>query len=149
MSAPKKSSASRERKTAAKNLGLTFQALQRRLLEAEVGHEETLVAIELGQVFNTNMDFVIWVLKEYGGVQQMPFERRHADKKLALTLVPPEAVNEENKLPVLDGGIFGADPVKAECICGDPVEVITSGHMSSCPMYNPPAPTTLIGLTKG
>jgi hypothetical protein len=38
--------------------------------------------MELGQTFNDNIDFICWVLKEYGGADQMPFARPTPAAKL-------------------------------------------------------------------
>jgi hypothetical protein len=66
--------ASRHRKQAAKNLGIALTADYRRLLQATSEDEIVAASVTLGQNFNTNIEFICWVLKEYGGVQQMPFQ---------------------------------------------------------------------------
>lgn len=63
-----------DRKNASKVLGVTLQAEYRKLLEASGTDEIQNAAIKLGDTFNSNIEFVIWVLKEYGGVQQIPFQ---------------------------------------------------------------------------
>lgn len=69
--------ASRARKEAAKRLGIALQVQYRALLEA-VGNDAVQdAAIELGGTFNANIEAIIWFLKEYGGVQQMPLEPQH------------------------------------------------------------------------
>jgi hypothetical protein len=67
--------ASRDRKQAAKILGITMQAQLRALLEAQGEEAIQRAAIQLGDTFNRNSEFICWVLKEYGGVEQMPFPR--------------------------------------------------------------------------
>lgn len=67
--------ASRDRKEAAKRLGIALGADYRRLLEATGDEEISAAAVKLGQTFNDNVSFICWVLREYGGMQQMPFER--------------------------------------------------------------------------
>lgn len=69
-------SASRDRKEAARNLGIALTVDYRRMLEATGQEEITAAAIVLGQHFNDNIEFICWVLKEYGGVDQMPFQRQ-------------------------------------------------------------------------
>jgi len=69
-------SAARDRKQAAKMLGITMQAQLRALLEAVGNDEIQTAAIILGDTFNRNSEFICWVLKEYGGVKQMPFQRQ-------------------------------------------------------------------------
>ena len=72
--------AARDRKQAAKILGLTMQAQLRALVEAQGDDAIQMAAIQLGDTFNRNADFICWVLKEYGGVEQMPFARQPAQK---------------------------------------------------------------------
>lgn len=69
-------SAARDRKEASKRLGIALQVAYRRMVEADGQDEIQTAAIELGKLFNDNIEFVLWVLKEYGGVQQMPIDRR-------------------------------------------------------------------------
>lgn len=66
--------ASRSRKEAAKNLGIALTADYRKLLQATGDKEIVAASVTLGQNFNTNIEFICWVLREYGGVQQMPFQ---------------------------------------------------------------------------
>lgn len=62
------------RREASKRLGFAL-AQKFRELSLAVGPDEIqAAAIELGSVFNDNIEFTIWVLKEYGGVQQKPFQ---------------------------------------------------------------------------
>lgn len=67
--------ASRDRKQASKILGITMQAQLRTLLEAQGDEAIQRAAIQLGDTFNRNSEFICWVLKEYGGAEQMPFPR--------------------------------------------------------------------------
>lgn len=67
--------AARDRKEAAKRLGIALAADFRRMVEANGPEEINQAAMTLGTNFNTNIEFIIWVLKEYGGVSQMPFAR--------------------------------------------------------------------------
>jgi hypothetical protein len=146
--APKPLPAGRARKVASKNLGIALQAAYRRMIEADGNDAIQAAAIELGQVFNTNIEFIVWVLKEFGGVQQMPAERRFASRPLpvasndrpAMTIVPPEKVNEENKLPVLDSMLTGKPPeavIPKGCTCPplEPGIIGRDRHMTSCPEY--------------
>lgn len=68
-------SASRDRKEASKRLGLELHKRYRELVEASSENEISQAAVVLGATFNQNIEFVIWILKEYGGLQQLPFER--------------------------------------------------------------------------
>lgn len=87
--------ASRDRKEAAKRLGIALAADFRRMVEASGEEEIGAAAMVLGQNFNTNIEFIIWVLKEYGGVDQMPFPR------------PVRSMNGQGRLPVLPPEITG------------------------------------------
>ena len=75
-------SATRDRKQAAKILGITMQAQLRALLEAQGEEAIQMAAIQLGDTFNRNAEFICWVLKEYGGVEQMPFARQTSLKSV-------------------------------------------------------------------
>lgn len=92
--------AARDRKEAAKRLDFTLQAQYRALLEASTPDEVQNAAIVLGGTFNDNIEFVFWVLKEFGGVQQMPFERLRKPSKPA------------NDLPDPDGDTIGGKIIK-------------------------------------
>lgn len=80
-------STSRDRKEAAKRLGLALGVDYHRLLEASGEEEISDAAIKLGQTVNDNIEFICWCLKEFGGLQQMPFQRR--PKSSALTGLGP------------------------------------------------------------
>lgn len=58
----------RARREAAKRLGLALQAKYRALVEATGEDAIQNAAIELGSIFNSNIEFVINVLKDYGGL---------------------------------------------------------------------------------
>lgn len=75
-------SAARDRKQAAKILGITMQAQLRALEEAQGEEAIQMAAIQLGDTFNRNAAFLCWVLREYGGVEQMPFQRQPTNLKL-------------------------------------------------------------------
>lgn len=85
--------AARDRKEAAKRLGITLQMNYRDMLQAEGNDEIQTAAVLLGGTFNANIEFIIWVLKEFGGVVQMPIERQRAAS------VRPIAANDV--LPVM------------------------------------------------
>lgn len=77
------------RREAAKRLGLEMAKRHEALALAAGTEEVHMRAVELGGLFNDNIAFVCWVLKEYGGIDQMPFqpERRPALPKLPDNLV--------------------------------------------------------------
>jgi len=69
--APNKTRARRE---ASKNLGIAMQYRLKNLKDAQGDEAIAAASIELGVLFNDNVEFIVWVLKEYGGVEQMPFQ---------------------------------------------------------------------------
>lgn len=85
--------AARDRKTAAKILGITMQAQLRALLEAQGEDAIQIAAIRLGDTFNRNSEFICWVLKEYGGVEQMPYGRPPAATKNVVSISGTEKLN--------------------------------------------------------
>jgi hypothetical protein len=78
-------SAARDRKEAAKRLGVELQAKHRALVDATGPEAINAAAVELGAVFNANLSFIIWALKEYGGVVQMPIARERPARSLPVT----------------------------------------------------------------
>lgn len=123
-------SVARKRKAAAARLGIEFQKRYERLAFAQGADEVTVAAVDLGQLFNDNAEFVIWALKKLGGLNPPNPEEI---KKIrpptpandlptlppALTGTPP-AVEEKCTCPVLEHGIIGRDK-----------------HMTACPLYVP------------
>lgn len=69
-------SAARDRKEASKRLGFALSAKYRAMIDANGEDEIARAAVDLGSCFNDNIEFIMWVLKEYGGVEQMPFQRQ-------------------------------------------------------------------------
>jgi hypothetical protein len=61
-------SPARQRREKAKRLGLKLQADYRALVEAKGTDEVQTAAIVLGGTFNANIEFVINVLRDYGGL---------------------------------------------------------------------------------
>lgn len=65
-------SVARTRKEASKRLGLALYQRYEKLATA-TGQDEVVVAsVDLGQCFNDNIEFIIWVLKTYGGMDNLP-----------------------------------------------------------------------------
>lgn len=64
------------RKEASRRLGVELQIRYRKMLEA-VGQEEiSIAAMDLGKLFNDNIEQIIWFLRAYGGDKtQSPLER--------------------------------------------------------------------------
>lgn len=66
-------SIARDRKEASKRLGLALSKKYERLVTAGADKDEiTHAAIDLGNCFNENIEFVLWVLKTFGGMTVMP-----------------------------------------------------------------------------
>lgn len=65
----------RDRKDTAAKLGIKLQAEYRAMIDATGENEISNAAIQLGITFNSNIEFICWVLKEFGGVDQMPLAR--------------------------------------------------------------------------
>lgn len=138
----------RDRKIASKNLGIALQSKYRAMLEASTNDEIQFAAIDLGNCFNENIEFIFWVLKEYGGVTQMPYQPPKKPVavpapandlpampdvlKMTVPVTDPmaeaaQALKDEHALdtaactcPVLEHGIIGRDK-----------------HMTSCPKFKP------------
>lgn len=119
--------ASRDRKEASKRLGFALQAAYRRLIEAEGEKAISLASVELGVMFNSNIEFIFWVLKEYGGVQQMPFPRQTTPKP-----APPQpvAANDVPPMPAIFSQPCTCPPIEPGIIGGN-------RHMTSCPQFTP------------
>lgn len=58
----------RARREASRHLGIALQAKYRALVEASGEDEVQTAAIALGGLFDSNIEFVINVLKAYGGM---------------------------------------------------------------------------------
>lgn len=123
-------SVGRNRKEAAKRLGIEFQKRYERLAFANGADEVTVAAVDLGQLFNDNAEFVIWALKKLGGLNPPNPEEI---KKIR----PPTPAND---LPTLPPALTGTAPaVEAKCTC----PVLEAGiigrdkHMTACPLYVP------------
>lgn len=119
-------SASRKRKAAARRLGIALEQRYERL--ATCGNDAdsvTVAAVDLGQCFNDNVEFIIWALKTFGGLTPPLPEQKPANEN------PPAP-----KLP--DISALVNEPVKADCIC-PPMEpgIIGYKHMTSCPQFVP------------
>lgn len=59
----------RARKQACRVLGIELQNRYRALVEAQGDDEIAAKAVELGKLFNDNIEFVIWALKKQGGLE--------------------------------------------------------------------------------
>lgn len=123
-------SVARKRKAAAARLGIEFQKRYERLAFAQGADEVTVAAVDLGQLFNDNAEFVIWALKKLGGLnppnpEEIKKIRPSTPANDLPTLPPaltgtPPAVEEKCTCPVLEHGIIGRDK-----------------HMTACPLYIP------------
>jgi hypothetical protein len=122
-----KPGSNKARKLASQRLGLALQANYRALVEANGQEEIQAAAIALGDTFNTNIEFIINVLKAFGGME-VKFEP--LTKRLAELPAPA------NDLP--DISALVNVPVKVDCLC-PPLEhgIIGNKHMTSCPHFVP------------
>lgn len=64
------------RKKASANLGVALQARHQKLALAVGDEEVAQAAVDLGKLFNDNIEFIIWVLKHHGGLNPTPIEPR-------------------------------------------------------------------------
>lgn len=123
-------SVARKRKAAAARLGIEFQKRYERLAFAQGADEVTVAAVDLGQLFNDNAEFVIWALKKLGGLNPPNPEEI---KKIR----PPMPAND---LPTLPPALTGATPtVEEKCTCPALEHGIIGRdkHMTACPLYVP------------
>lgn len=72
------------RKKASATLGVAlYERFQR--LELAVGREEIAqAAMDLGTTFNDNIEFLIWVCKQYGGLNPAPIEPKRTTELLKM-----------------------------------------------------------------
>jgi hypothetical protein len=82
-------SVARARKEAARRLGIDLQNKYRALVEASGQEEIEAAAIILGDAFNSNIEFIINVLKDWGGLD-VRFEPMTSRPKV---LLPPRKLN--------------------------------------------------------
>lgn len=126
-----KPGSNKARKEASKRLGLKLMSDYRALAEA-VGEEEiTAASITLGATFNANIEFIINVLKAYGGME-VKFEPM---TRTSPSLPPTPA----NDLPDISMLVEKAPALPAACTC-PPIEpgiIVRGGHMTSCPQFRP------------
>jgi hypothetical protein len=117
------------RKEASKRLGLKLYADYKRLATANGEEDITAASIVLGSTFNENIEFIINVLKHYGGME-VKFE------PLTKPAVPPIAAND---LPDISALTAPAPVLPTACTCA-PLEAGIIGrdrHMTSCPQFQP------------
>ena len=72
-------SAPKQRKAAARALAVALQAKHRLLIAAELENDPeaiTRAAMALAQDMNSNIEFIVWALKSFGGMYAPPPERR-------------------------------------------------------------------------
>lgn len=119
------------RKYASARLGLKLLKDYKALVEASGTDEIQAAAIELGNTFNSNVEFIINVLKAYGGLETK-FE------PLTTPKAPNIPANDEPTLPdisTLTGANVLAMPTACTC---PPLEAGIIGrdrHMTSCPQF--------------
>lgn len=116
------------RKEAAKRLALKLASDYRGLAEARGAEEVQGASIVLGVTFNDNIEFIINVLRDYGGL-----ETKFEALTRASPSLPPTPANDLPDITALVNA-----PVKADCTC-PPLEpgIIGYKHMASCPQFVP------------
>lgn len=122
-----KPGSNKARREAAKRLALKLQSDYRGLVEASGTDEVQAAAIALGATFNANIEFVINVLRDYGGLEAKfePLTRKSPS-------LPPKPANDLPDISALTKTFSDA------CTC-PPMEVgiIGYAHMTSCPQFVP------------
>lgn len=126
-----KPGANKARKEASKRLGLKLMKEYRALVEANGTEEIQAAAIELGNTFNSNVEFIINVLKAFGGME-VKFE------PLTTAKMPNIPANDEPTLPDITA-LVNQPTLPNDCCC----PVLGAGiigrdrHMTSCPQFRP------------
>lgn len=120
-------SVARKRKAAAARLGIEFQKRYERLAFAHDADEITVAAVDLGQLFNDNAEFVIWALKKLGGLNP---PNPDEIKKIR----PPQPAND---LPTLPPALTGAAQEKCTCPVLDHGIIGRDKHATNCPLFVP------------
>lgn len=116
----------RARREAAKMLGVALSVRYRRFLESAGDEDATIVATgDLAQCMYENVEFIIWALKNLGG----------------LNPPPPEELRKITAPQMTPNGPPPTEPVKLDlpCTC-PPLEhgiLFRDRHMTSCPKFVP------------
>lgn len=122
-----KPGSNKARREAAKRLALKLQSDYHSLVEASGTDEVQAAAIALGTTFNANIEFVINVLRDYGGLEAKfePLTRKSPS-------LPPKPSNDLPDISTLTKTFSDA------CMC-PPMEagIIGYAHMTSCPQFVP------------
>ena len=66
------------RKQASAKLGIALAARHQTLALAVGEDEISKAAVDLGSLFNDNIEFITWVLKHHGGLNPAPIEPRRS-----------------------------------------------------------------------
>lgn len=122
----------RARKAASARLGLELEKRLNELRDARGEDEINNAAIILGGVFNDNIEFAIFVLKKFGGLDVLPPAAPKRPKHDPTPSMPA--------LPVLDLPVIDEEPdTLNRCTC----PVLEAGiigrdkHMTACPLFVP------------
>lgn len=79
-------SKARDRREASARLGLELRKRYNDLVAAQGEQELIRASVPLGVCFNENVEFMIWVLLEFGGVEQMPMKARERPQPITPAL---------------------------------------------------------------
>lgn len=121
-----------DRKEAAKHLGIAIHQRYENLVNAVGEDAVTMATVDLAQVMYDNVEFVIWALKKFGGLNPAPPEEIKRPK-----MTKPVPAND---LPTLPASVTGIAPVVAEkCTCPvlDHGIIGRDKHATSCPQFIP------------
>lgn len=133
-------SVSRDRKEAAKRLGLELKKRYNALVTSGNDPEEiNLRAIELGALWNENVEFIIWALCTFGGLNPPAPEKKTNTSPAAPNFATEYPSETSAPLPDISKLAFDAPTAKAAtagtCTCPDALDANFAGHMTSCPRY--------------
>lgn len=127
----------RNRKAASARLGIELDKRLGELRDARGEDEINTAAIILGGVFNDNIEYIIFVLKKFGGIDVQPPaapKRPKHDPTPTMPTLPvlnlPDVANDES-----DGGAAFLETLPCTC---PPLEHGIIGrdkHMNSCPKF--------------
>lgn len=128
-------STARKRKAAAKMLGIAIHQRYENLVNATGENEITVATVDMATTMYDNVEFIVWVLKTFGGLNPPPPE---TVKPINVSRPAPPA--PANDLPILPPVLTGNIEIyELHCTC-PPLEAGIIGrdrHMTACPKYEP------------
>ena len=122
----------RQRREAAKMLGIAISTRYRKLCMASGEDEIVIATADLAQCMYENVEFTIWALKHLGGMNPPPPE-------VLRKITPPKPPANDPRFVKPPAFELQEPAVPDECTC-PPLEAGIIGrdrHMTSCPKYVP------------